>query len=431
MEESVRMKHDKKADLIIHSAHMVTMAGHTNRPAIGKQMLEIGLIENGALAIKDGIIVAVGTTKEIEASQWIGSGTKKIDADGKLVTPGFVDPHTHVLYGGSRENELPMKIAGVPYLEILKQGGGILSTVRSTTQAKDQEIKDQTKRRLQTMLSMGTTTVEIKSGYGLTLTEELRGLRLIKELEEDVPLDIVSTFMGAHAVPPGYSENDFSQLVIQEMLPRVASENCAEFCDVFCEPGVFSVENTEKILLKAKELGFKLKLHADELESAGGAECAARLGAVSADHLLKVSEQGIKDMARQGVIAVLLPATSFNLAKNVYAPGRRMVDSGVPVALSTDSNPGSSPTESMLFVLTLACLYLHLSPEEALTAATINAAHAICRAESVGSLEVGKKGDVIIFDAPNLNFIPYRFGYNPVQTVLKEGHLVVERNVFS
>lgn len=421
----------KHADLVIHSAHMVTMAGHTSRPAIGKQMSEIGLVENGAIAIKDGVIVAVGTTKEVEASKWIGSETQKIDVTGKLVTPGFVDPHTHVLYGGSRENELALKIAGVPYLDILKQGGGILSTVRSTTQAKDQEIKDQTKRRLHTMLSMGTTTVEIKSGYGLTLTEELRALRLIKELEDEVPLDIVRTFMGAHAVPPGYNEDDFSQLIIEEMLPRVATENSAEFCDVFCEPGVFSVMNSEKILLKAKELGFKLKLHADELQSAGGAELAARLGSVSADHLLQVSDRGIKDMAQQGVIAVLLPATSFNLAKNVYAPGRRMVDSGVPVALSTDSNPGSSPTESMLFVITLACLYLRLSPEEALTAATINAAHAVCRAESVGSLEVGKKGDVIIFDAPNLNFIPYRFGYNPVQTVIKEGRLVVERKVFS
>ncbi len=421
----------KSADLVIHSAHMVTMAGHTSRPAIGKEMSKVGLIENGAIAIKDGVIVAVCTTKEIEASHWVSPETKKIDAAGKLVTPGFVDPHTHVLYGGSRENELAMKIAGVPYLEILKQGGGILSTVRSTTQAKDREIKNQTKRRLETMLSMGTTTVEIKSGYGLTLSEELRALRLMKELEEEVPLDIVRTFMGAHAVPPGYDEDDFSQLIIEEMLPRVETEKCAEFCDVFCEPSVFNAKNSERILLKAKELGFKIKLHADELESASGAELAARIGAVSADHLLQVSDQGINDMAREGVIAVLLPATSFNLAKNVYAPGRKMIDSGVPVALSTDSNPGSSPTESMPFVLTLACLYLRLSPEEALTAATINAAHAVCRAESVGSLEVGKKGDVIIFDAPNLNFIPYRFGYNPVLTVIKEGRLVFERKTFS
>jgi len=273
------------------------------------------------------------------------------------------------------------------------------------------------------MLSLGTTTVEIKSGYGLSKVEELRALRLIRELAQEHPIDIVSTFLGAHAIPPGYTEEEFTDYVI-EMLPQVAREKLAEYCDVFCEPGVFSVSASEKLLRQARELGFKLKLHADELESAGGAELAARLGAISADHLLQISDQGIREMAEQGVIAVLLPATSFNLAKNSYARARTMIDAGLPLALATDSNPGSSPTESMPLVLTLACLYLRLTPAEAVMAATINAAHAIGRAEVVGSLEVGKQGDVVILEVPNLDYLPYHFGNNPVDTVVKRGKIV-------
>ncbi|WP_034144321.1 imidazolonepropionase [Desulfosporosinus sp. BICA1-9] len=413
------------AELFIHSAHlMATMRGYTERPACGEGMSEIGLIEDGAVAIRDGKIIAVGTTEEVRAGGWVGPDTMQISAKGKVVTPGFVDPHTHVLYAGSRENELSLKLKGVPYLEILKQGGGILSTVRSTKQATDEEIKAQTKRRLQTMLSMGTTTVEAKSGYGLMVEDEIRALRLIRELDREQVLDLVPTFMGAHAVPPGYSEEEFTNYVIEDMLPKIAAEGLAEFCDVFCEPGVFSLESSERILLKAKELNLKLKMHADELDSAGGAELAAKLGVISADHLLQASDDGIAALARQGVIAVLLPGTSFNLAKNSYARARAMVLAGVPVALATDSNPGSSPTESMPLILTLACLYLRLTPEEALMAATINSAHAIDRADQVGSLEVGKLGDVLILDIPNLNYLPYHFGSNPVEMVIKRGTVV-------
>ncbi|KJS83059.1 MAG: imidazolonepropionase [Desulfosporosinus sp. BICA1-9] len=403
---------------------MATMRGYTERPACGEGMSEIGLIEDGAVAIRDGKIIAVGTTEEVRAGGWVGPDTMQISAKGKVVTPGFVDPHTHVLYAGSRENELSLKLKGVPYLEILKQGGGILSTVRSTKQATDEEIKAQTKRRLQTMLSMGTTTVEAKSGYGLMVEDEIRALRLIRELDREQVLDLVPTFMGAHAVPPGYSEEEFTNYVIEDMLPKIAAEGLAEFCDVFCEPGVFSLESSERILLKAKELNLKLKMHADELDSAGGAELAAKLGVISADHLLQASDDGIAALARQGVIAVLLPGTSFNLAKNSYARARAMVLAGVPVALATDSNPGSSPTESMPLILTLACLYLRLTPEEALMAATINSAHAIDRADQVGSLEVGKLGDVLILDIPNLNYLPYHFGSNPVEMVIKRGTVV-------
>ena len=413
------------ADLLIHSAQMMaTMKGFSVAPARGEGMSEIGLIEDGAVAIRDGKIIAVGTTEQVCAGGWVGPETRQISAEGRVVTPGFVDPHTHVLYAGSRENELSLKLKGVPYLEILKQGGGILSTVRSTKQATDEEIKAQTSRRLQTMLSLGTTTAEVKSGYGLTLDEEMRALRLIEELDREQVIDLVPTFMGAHAVPPGYSEEEFTNYIIEDVLPQIAEQNQAEFCDVFCEPGVFSLNSSERILVKAKQLKLKLKIHADELDSAGGAELAAKLGVTSADHLLQVSDEGITALAKQGVIAVLLPATSFNLAKNSYARARAMVHAGVPVALATDSNPGSSPTESMPLVLTLACLYLRLTPEEALTAATINAAHAIGRADQVGSLEVGKQGDILILEIPNLSYLPYHFGSNPVGAVIKRGKVV-------
>ncbi|ODA42895.1 imidazolonepropionase [Desulfosporosinus sp. BG] len=413
------------ADLLIHSADMMaTMRGYSGCPARGEGMSEIGPIKDGAVAIREGKITAVGTTEELLAGGCVGPETIQISAKGKVVSPGFVDPHTHVIYAGSRENELSLKLKGVPYLEILKQGGGILSTVRSTKQATDEEIKAQTSRRLQTMLSLGTTTAEVKSGYGLTLEEEMRALRLIKELDNEQVIDLIPTFMGAHAVPAGYNEEEFTTYLVDDVLPQIAAQSQAEFCDVFCEPGVFSVASSERILAKAKQLHFKLKIHADELASAGGAELAAKLKVTSAEHLLQASDEGIAALAEQRIIAVLLPATSFNLAKNSYARARAMISAGVPVALATDSNPGSSPTESMPLVITLACLYLRLTPEEALTAVTINAAHAVGRSDLVGSLEVGKQGDVLILDIPNLNYLPYHFGNNPVEMVIKRGRVV-------
>ncbi|EGW38499.1 imidazolonepropionase [Desulfosporosinus sp. OT] len=413
------------ADLFIHSAnYLATVGGHSAKPAQGKEMANAGLIEDGALAIYDGKIVAVGKTSDVEESGWVGSATQCLNAQGKFVAPGFVDPHTHALYAGSREHELSLKIKGVPYLDILKQGGGILSTVRKTTQASDEEIKAQTMKRLSTMLSLGTTTAEVKSGYGLSLQEELRALRLIHELNAEQPIDLVATFMGAHAVPPEYSEESFTEWLVKDVLHKVAQENLAEYCDVFCEPGVFSVASSERILREARKQGFKLKIHADELESAGGAELAGQLQVVSAEHLLKASDEGISAMAKNNVIGVILPATSFNLANNTYARARDMIGLGMAIALATDCNPGSSPTESMPFVLTLACLYLRLTPEEALTAATINAAHAIGKADTVGSLEVGKQGDVLILDVPNIDYLPYHFGVNPVETVIKNGIIV-------
>lgn len=412
------------AELLIHSGTVLTMAGHTQKPARGEAMSEVGLIAGGAIAVGGGKILAVGGLNEIEAAGWAGPETKRLDAAGKLVTPGFVDPHTHALYAGSREHEFGLKLAGIPYIEILKQGGGILSTVKATTAATDESLKAQTQKRLQTMLSMGTTTVEIKSGYGLTVAEELRALRLIRELAAEVEQDLVPTFMGAHAIPPGFSEEEYTTLVVEEMLPRVAEQGIAQFCDVFCEKGVFGLEASNRILRRASDLGLKLKIHADELESFGGAELAAKLGVTSAEHLLEASDAGIEAMAEAGVIAVLLPATSFNLAKNTYARAQKMLSAGVAIALATDCNPGSSPTESMPLVLTLASLYLKLTPAQALTAATINAAHAIGRAAEIGSLEPGKAADILILDVPNLDYLPYHFGTNPVETVIKRGKVV-------
>lgn len=412
------------AQLLIHSGTVATLAGHSENPARGEQMSRIGLIENGSVAVGEGRILAVGTSAQLEKEGWSGPETKYLDATGKVVTPGFVDSHTHALYAGSREHELGLKLAGMPYLEILKQGGGILSTVRVTTAASDEQVKAQTRKRLQTMLSFGTTTLEIKTGYGLSLDEELRALRLIQELKAEAAQDLIPTFMGAHAVPPGYTEADYTSQVVEQMLPHVAEQGIAEFCDVFCEKGVFGLASSTRILNQARELGLKLKIHADELESFGGAELAAQLGVTSAEHLLQASELGIEAMAEKGIIAVILPATSFNLAKNTYAPAQRMLQAGVPIALATDCNPGSSPTESLPLVLTLACLYLKLSPEQALTAVTINAAHALGRAKDIGSLEPGKAADILLLDVPNLDYLPYHFGANPVHTVIKRGKVV-------
>jgi imidazolonepropionase len=350
-----------------------------------------------------------------------------IDAGGRLVMPGMVDPHTHLVFAGSREYELEMRLNGATYLEILRAGGGILATTRKTRAATEEELAWETKKRLNRFLLHGVTTVEAKSGYGLTVEDELKMLRVAKRLNEEHPVDIVSTFMGAHAVPPEYKENPdaYVDLVIEEMIPRVARENLAEFCDVFCEEGVFTVEQSERILEAGKRHGLRPKLHADEIEPMGGAELAARVGAVSADHLLKVSDEGIRRMAEAGVVAVLLPGTAFFLMAE-YARARHMIDQGVPVALATDRNPGSSPTESLPLIMNLACLQMKMTPAEVISAATINAAHAVSRARQVGSLEPGKQADILILDAPNYPYLQYHFGVNLVDTVIKKGKVVVE-----
>jgi imidazolonepropionase len=415
--------------LITGANQLLTLQGAV-RPKTGKAMNDLGIIEDGAVAVEKDTIIAVGTRKEVESEarkRW-GSWEKvnHMDATGKVIMPGLIDPHTHLVYAGSREDELNMRLNGKTYLEILEAGGGILSTTQRTRAAGIDELVEQAKARLDRFLKNGVTTVEAKSGYGLSPEHELKQLRVAKRLNEEHPVEVVSTFMGAHAVPKEYQKQPdaYVRLITDEMIPRVVSERLAEFCDVFCERGVFSVEQSETILRAAKAAGLIPKIHADELEPTGGAELAARIGAISADHLLKVSDEGIRALAKAKVVAVLLPGTAFFLMAP-FADGRKMIDAGVPVALSTDCNPGSSPTESLLLMMNLACFHMKMTPAEVITAVTVNAAHAIGRADRIGSLEPGKQADLVVFDVPNYLHLTYHYGSNDVERVMKKGKWVV------
>ncbi|WP_252501816.1 imidazolonepropionase [Sporosarcina sp. Marseille-Q4943] len=411
---------------IKHASQLATIAGE-NKPRKRKEMSELGIIEDGSVWIEDGVITAIGTTDELER-QFGDRATDAdiIDATGRLVTPGLVDPHTHVVYGGSREREFEMRLEGATYMEIMNAGGGIHATTRMTREATEDELVEQSSRRLNSFLKHGVTTVEGKSGYGLDLETELKQLRATKRLNDIHPIDIVPTFMGAHAVPQEYkgNEDEYIDSIINDMLPVVAEEKLAVFNDVFCEVGVFTPEQSERILEAGKKLGLIPKIHADEIESYGGAELAAKVGAISAEHLLKASDEGIKRMAEAGVIACLLPATALYLREDA-AKGRQMVDEGVAVAISTDCNPGSSPTTSMPLVMNLACISMRLTPAEALVAATMNAACAIRMEDKVGSLEVGKQGDVVMWNISNYQELQYLFGVNHVDKVWKKGERVV------
>lgn len=413
-------------DVLIKDISQLITVKSDGKPKRGADMQDIGLIENGWVAIKEDKIVGLGGGNIPEELK-IKEETLIIDGGGKTVTPGLVDPHTHLVHAGSRENELALKLKGVPYIEILKQGGGILSTVRSTQNATLEELVEQSKKSLDRMLSYGITTVEVKSGYGLEIDTEIKQLEAINILNKQSPCDLVPTFMGAHAIPERYKGNSdgFVDIVINEMLPIVVEKELAEFCDVFCEEGVFSIEQTRKILNAAEKLGLKAKIHADEIVSLGGAELAAELGAVSADHLMAASDEGLKMMASRDVVAVVLPGTSFNLAMGKYANARKMIEYGLPVALATDYNPGSCPTENIQLIMSLGCLSLKMTPEEVISAVTINGAAALKREKEIGSIEVGKKADIVIFDTPNLYYIPYHFGVNHVDIVIKNGKLVV------
>lgn len=422
------MKKDMRADfLLINAGQLVTVAGNSDHPKRGDELSEIAVITDGAVAARDGVIAAVGTTSELQDRVELEEDAVVIDAQGKVVLPGLVDPHTHVVFAGSREHELEMKIQGMPYLEILARGGGILDTVRSTREASREDLVRTAAKYLDEMLAQGTTTAEAKSGYGLTLKDELKMLEAISVLQETQPVDLVPTFLGAHAIPEEYKDDPdgFVDLVIQEMLPAISPLGLARFCDVFCEEGVFSVEQTRRILLEAKRLGFELKIHADEMVTLGGAELAAELGATSADHLMMISDQGIEMLAASETIAVLLPATTFCVMGERYAPARKMIEKGAAVALSSDFNPGSSPVNSLQIVMGIACRQLKMTPAEVISAVTINAAHAIGCASSVGSIEEGKRADLVIFDAQDYRYLMYRFGTNLVDKVVKSGRIVV------
>ncbi|KRF67306.1 imidazolonepropionase [Bacillus sp. Soil768D1] len=416
---------------IKYAANLATLASVKKGPRSKEAMSDLGLIEDGSLWMENGLIQAVGTTKEIEELYADRLHEAEVfDASGYLVTPGLVDPHTHVVYGGSRASEFEMRLEGATYMDIMNAGGGIHATTRMTREASEEELMEQTIRRLDSFLAHGVTTVEGKSGYGMNLETELKQLRVMKKLQEKHPIDLVPTFMGAHAVPNEFKgrEDDFVDHLINEMLPIVAKEKLAEFNDVFCEKGVFTPEQSERILEAGKNYGLIPKIHADEIESYGGAELAAKIGAISAEHLLKASEEGIQDMAKSGTIACLLPATALYLREEAAA-GRRMIDEGVAVAISTDCNPGSSPTTSMPLVMNLACISMRLTPAEALTAATYNAACAINRQEKVGSLEVGKQADVVLWNVENYQELQYLFGVNHVKSVWKNGVQVVNDKV--
>jgi len=412
---------------IRNAAQLVTLQGSSTAPLVKKAMSELGIIENGSVWIEDGIIQAVGRDEELFEKYEERFGEAVIvDATGKLVTPGLVDPHTHLVFAGSRENEFNMRLHGVTYMELMNSGGGIHATTKRTQEATQRELFQESYHRLNQFLLHGVTTVEAKSGYGMDWETELKQLGVAKQLNEKHVVDVVSTFMGAHAIPKIYKANpdEFVRLLIEDMIPKVAELGLAEFNDVFCEQGVFTPAQSRTILEAGKRFGLIPKIHADEIEPYGGAELAAEVGAISADHLLRASEKGIKAMAEKGVVGVLLPGTAYFLMA-AAANGRKMVDLGVPVALSTDCNPGSSPTVSLPFMMNLGCLKMGLTPAEVLTAATINAAHAINRGQEIGSLEVGKKGDVTFFNVDNYMKLQYLYGVNHTHTVIKNGQVVV------
>ncbi|MGI6732940.1 MAG: imidazolonepropionase [Anaerovoracaceae bacterium] len=409
--------------ILVHASQLVTCSGFA--PKRGKEMQELHVIEDGAVLMEDGLIAAVGTTDELLPN---AADAEVLDCSGKAVLPGFVDSHTHLIFAGYRAEEFSWRLSGVSYMDIMRRGGGINATTIPTRTATLEELKREGRKRLASMLAFGVTTVEGKSGYGLDRDTEIKQLTAMKQLDREQPVDIVNTFMGAHALPEEFKgrTDDYVDFIISEVLPEVAKRELAQFCDVFCEAGVFDIEQSRKLLLAAKKYGMEIKLHADEIVSLGGAELAAELEAVSADHLLQASDEGIVRLAERGVIATLLPATAFSL-KEPYARARKMIDSGCAVALATDFNPGSCFTNSIPLLFALATIYMGMTIEEAVTAMTINGAAALKREKQIGSIDVGKKADLIVLEFPSYQFLNYHFAVNIVEKVIKNGEPVFDK----
>jgi len=416
----------KQADLLIAGCRqLLTCSGLPKRK---EQLQDIGLIENAWIASRKGRIVFVGQENDFKRGVELVKGGTRIDAGGLVGLPGFVDSHTHLPFAGSREEEFALRIKGYTYQQLADAGMGIRTTVRATRQISKTELLALCFKRLDQMLLHGTTTAEAKSGYGLNMEDEIKQLEVIRDVGRMHPVDLVATFMGAHDVPEEYRsrKQDYIDLLIHKIIPEVRKKDLARFFDVFCEKGVFSVEETERLVQAAQAAGFRVKIHADEFTPLGGAELAAKIGAASADHLIAITEAGIQALAQSETVATLLPGVSFFLMQEKKAPARRLIDAGAIVALASDFNPGSSMTESMLFVLQLGVFTLKMTIEEAVSAVTANAAYALGLQDQVGSLEAGKKMDLLLCEIPNYPFLVYHLGINPIKYVIKNGDVVVK-----
>ncbi len=419
---------EKKATLLIKNiGQLITMAGPV--PRVGDDMNDLGLIEKGGIAVAGDEILAVGESDKVEGHAPLAEGCTVIDANGMVVTPGFIDPHTHPVFSMTREKEFEMRIQGKSYMEIAQSGGGIRASVRDLRTTPADVLMEKTKARLDRFLEHGITTIEAKSGYGLSTESEIKQLRIIKDLNQLHPIEMVPTFLGAHEVPDEYRDRreEYISLLIDEMIPAVTAEGLAEFSDIFCEEGVYDIEESRRIQQAAADAGLKLKFHADELKSTGGAELAASMKARSADHLVYISEAGIKALAQSGTAAVLLPGTTFSLGGRQYAPARKMIEKGVAVALSTDCNPGSSYSESLSIIVSLAALQMKMTAAEAISAVTVNAAYAIGREERIGQLRENYQADITMWNMSDYRELPYHYGVNLTERVIKKGKPVVTR----
>jgi imidazolonepropionase len=409
--------------LVKNCGQLLTLAKGDGQPRVGAALGDLGIVENGAMAVRDGRILATGTLSEAESALGGISDFETIDANGAVVMPGFVDCHTHTVFAKYRLDEYEWRVAGTPYADIAAKGGGIAKSVSHVREMDESTLLSVSRRRLSGCIRYGTTTIEIKSGYGLDLDNEMKQLRVIRQLSEESPITIVPTFLGAHAIPESYRDKreEFIDLVINKMIPEVVSEGLAEYNDVFSETGAFTTEEAERILRSGQRAGLKARVHADELNDTGSAAMAADVGAISADHLPKISPHGITRMAEEGVFGVMLPGTSFGLPSTHFAPARRMIDGGMRIAIASDFNPGSSTSESMPMMIAIGCSHLRMSPAEAISASTYNPAFVVGREKEVGSLEKGKRADFLILNCEDYREIPNRFGINPVSRVYIHG----------